>query len=127
MPITAHDTTVVFGTSAFAATLLGLTPPGAERGSYDTSTLATSAWMTQAAADLAKAKNLKMHIEFDPTTYPPITAAAETITITWSDGSTWVFTGFIVDYSPTDGVSGERMEGDVEVAVSGTITVNPAT
>lgn len=126
MPDVGTGTTIAFGTSSWSANILGITGDGASRPAIDTSHMGTSADRTFMPGDLTDNGSVGLEFQFDPDEDPPISAAAETITITFpipsglTSGATAVFTGFMTDWSfgvPLE----ELMTGSATLKVSGNI------
>jgi len=113
---------IVFGTSGFSADLLDVTPPGASREAIDVSHMGNSGFKEFIPSDLVDWGECKMTVGFDPATSPPISSAAETITITFPDGTTWAFSGFMTGYEPKAPME-DKMTGEVTVKVSGEPTI----
>lgn len=98
-------TTIVFGTSSFAAQLTNAQPvSGGVRAPHQTSHMGTTVAHTFIASKLIDWGELAIDFWFDPDNEPPLDAAAETITITCpipsgqSNGATLVGTGFLIGY-----------------------------
>jgi len=120
-----HATTVVFGTSGFSASLIGVDGPDMSRDSIDDTYMSTTAAMEFLEASLYDGGEVTLTVKHAITALPPIGAAQETITIDWAGqgaGNTWAFTGFLTGYSGGAAI-GERMEAQVKIKVSGAITV----
>lgn len=120
-------TTVTFGTSSFTANLVSVDWDGIERASVQTSHLGTTSAHTFIPGDLYNPGEITMNIQFNPDNAPPISSAAETITVTFplsSGGITaanWAGTGFATGF--TAGVQLEElMTGTLTVKMSGVIT-----
>ena len=75
--------TVVFGTSAFSAELLSIGLPSMARGTVDTSHMGTTVALTHLPVDLIEWGELELELNFDPDEEPPLSGAAETVTITF--------------------------------------------
>ena len=117
-----HATTIVFGTSGFAANLLEIGGMDVSRGFYETTHMGTTVGKTFAPADLYDAGGVDITFKFAAGNSVPIAQANETITIDWGgDGSTWAFDGFMTDYSP-QASSGEDMIATARLKASGSIT-----
>jgi hypothetical protein len=117
--------TIVFGTSAFTAELLEITPPPQSRESFDTSHQGTTTARTKTPGTLVDNGELLINFHFNPDTEPPIDAAAETITITFPSTATWAFSGFMTNYAP-EGTFENKMVASATVVVSGDIAVTAA-
>ena len=117
--------TIAFATSGFTAQILDGTWPSLSRGSVQTSHQGTVGRHTYMPTDLSDPGEFTFDFHFNPDTTPPINQAAETITITGPSGATWVFTGFMTDYSggfPFE----DKMTGSATVKVSGDIAITAA-
>jgi hypothetical protein len=131
-------TTITFGTSAFAANVLDITMPAADRPALDTTHMGTAAgaehtnasWRTYIPSDVGSWSGCRVSMHYDPDLLPPIDEAAETITIQFqpavgqSTGASVAFTGFMTTYSGNaslDDVAG----GDYELQVTGDIAIAP--
>ena len=117
--------TVAFGTSGFTAEIVDVTPPGASRESIDVTHQGTTTARIFTPADLYDAGELSLSIHFNPDTDPPIDGDVEEVTLTFPSTATWVFNGFMTDYSPT-GPLEDKMTADVTVKVSGDINITGA-
>jgi len=118
----ATGITIVFGTSGFSAELLDITAPTGTREPINTSHQGTSGQHTFTPADLMDWGSLEISFHFAPSTDPPIDGAAETVTITWPDATTWAFSGFMTDYSASAPLN-DKMTGSATVKVSGDVTI----
>ena len=116
--------TIVFGTSGFSAEIVDVTPPGFSRDSVDTSHQGTTGAHSHMPTDLYESGECSFDIHFEPGTNPPIDAAAETITMTFPDSTTWTFTGFMTAYEPSAPLE-DKMTGSVTVKASGTVVIDP--
>jgi hypothetical protein len=120
-----QGTTVVFGTSAFAANKVRIGAPNLSRKAISSSHLGTSGYETFEPGDLVNAGEIRIDFEFDPGVTPPIDQAAETITITDADGDTMVFSGFMTNYGgeiPMD----DKMTGSATIKITGEVTYTAA-
>ena len=116
--------TITFS-SSFLAEILDVTPPGASRASIQTSHMGTTNAHTFTPADLVDWGELVVEMAFAPGTTPPITSAAEEITITFPDSgsSTWVFDGFLTGFTPK-GPLEDRMTATATIKVTGEVAVS---
>lgn len=122
---TGFGITVAFS-SGFFAEIIGVKPPASKRNSIDTSHTATAGGdRTFMPGDLIDNGELQVDIHFNPGTSPPIDQPEETVTLTFSSGTTWVFTGFMTDYEP-DAPMEDKMVASVTIKVDGAITITPA-
>lgn len=62
---------------------------------------------------------VKCRVQWDPANRPPINAAAETWTITWPDGTTTVFSGYIAKAITVAASVDGLVEADVEIEGTG--------
>lgn len=118
--------TITFSTGFFAK-ILSLAWSGIERGAVDTSHLGTTTARTFIPTNLYDAGELEVELIFEAETTPPITGAAETVTVTVaSDGaggtSTWAASGFLTGFEFT-GTLEEMMTATARIKFSGAITV----
>lgn len=123
---TGQTTTIAFGTSAFAPVVRSITIGEQTREALNDSNLATTGQMTFIPSDLVDAGGFDMEIEFDPSiAFPPITGAAETITITFplqpgdTVRGTLAGTGFITRVSGPNLALGEIMVATISVKWDG--------
>jgi len=123
--VDGYGTTITFGTSEFTANLLSIDGPGVERAAINSSHMATAnSYMTYIPAKLSDGGSVDIEFEFLGADTPPITAAAETITIDWAGASgngQWSFSGFMTNYSPSASI-GERMTATATVKVTGVVS-----
>lgn len=98
-PDTGLGTAITFATG-FLARVLSLEISGIERAELESTTMATTAGgKTFLPGDLYDAGEMTVEMQFDTDAAPPITAAAETITITWPDAETWACSGFLKSFA----------------------------
>lgn len=82
-----------------------------------------SAARTYVPSDLYDPGTISGSAFFDPDTYPPVGDEDASISISWPDGSTWSFAGYMKSFS----VTGERdslLMMDFSIKVSGEIAVS---
>ena len=79
--IAGTGTTITFGTSGFSANLLSIGGISMERGSLQTSYMGTSADHTFIPLSLTDNGEVEIEFEFNGDDDPPISDAAETVTI----------------------------------------------
>ena len=96
--------TVTFS-SGFVALVRGVRRRGMAREPIDTSHAATTnGWMTFIPSDLKDPGEVEIDMIFKPDQTPPITGAAETVTITYpvpsglTNGATWANSGFLTGF-----------------------------
>lgn len=101
-----HTASVAFATTGyntFIAEITNISWDGISRASIPTSHMQTSTAHTFIPSDLYDPGNLALELNFDQDALPPITAAAEAITVTVPEGgtvtATWVASGFVTDFS----------------------------
>ena len=114
---------ITFSTG-FLAEILDVSPPGASRESIQTSHMGTTSAHTFTPADLVDWGELVVEMAFNPSTAIPIGGAAETITITFPDSGTavWTFTGFMTGFEPSAPLE-DRMTATATIKVTGKVVV----
>lgn len=106
MPVVSPDlgygTTLGFGTSTFTAAIRSITPSNQTREVVDASHLATDTIMEKLLGDLVDAGGFDAEIIWSSAAgkVPPISAAAETITVTLPDTTTVVGKGGVTSSPP---------------------------
>ena len=108
-----HSTTITFGT---ADTVLlwekEVTPPGMEGGgANDTTTMLNSAWRTKAPKKLVSLTDASMVVAYDPAFLDDVLSMInvnQLVTITFPDGSTWEFWGWLDTFVPNANTEGEQ-------------------
>ena len=113
--------TVTFSTGFLAEILTGKWT-GYERPVIETSHMGTTTAMTFIPGSLANPGQLECELLFDPSTKPPINSAAETVTVTYSDASTWAASRFMSEFeweSPLE----DRQTANATIKFSGDVTV----
>jgi len=123
---TGFGSLVGFGTTTtYLPKKMSINGPGLSRDALKTSHLATTGgYHTYVPDDLVEGGEVSMEVFWDPLdTYPPISAAAETITITNNDSglATEAFSGFVVNFEPTRQL-GALMMATLTLKVAGAIT-----
>ena len=130
---TGTGITMTFATSGFSGEILEIpNPPEFVREALEYTKLnpdANSAngfgKVQRIASDIISVQPLEIMGNFDPGVSPPIDDAAETITITFPGGETWVFTGFMTNYKP-GALNHGRMEYNATIAIDGEIVITDA-
>lgn len=117
-------TTITFN-SGFFAEILSANWSGFERAAIDTTNFATTTARTFIPGDLYDPGEIEVELAFQPDTELPLDQAAETVTITWPDGSTWAGSAFMRAGSITAPLE-EKMTATATLKFSGAITVTPA-
>jgi len=118
---------ITFATSSWSADLLDISPPAATREAIDVSHMGLASGFKEfMPSDLVDWGEAKLTVAFDPATRPPIDAAVEQITITFPEGDTWVFDGFLTKYEPKAPME-DKMTADVTLKVSGNVVMSAGT
>lgn len=116
-------TTITFQSGYFAE-ILSMTRTGVARTPVPTTTFATTGGQTFVPSDTYDPGELVVEAHRDPSVAVPITAAAESITITWPTGApseTEVFSGFLVDHEVI-AQREEKVRETLRIKASGNIT-----
>ena len=99
-----------------------VTPPGVDGGGEnDTSTMRNTAWRTRSPKGLVTLSECSLVVAYDPAVYVEIIAMVnvnQTITITFPDGATLEFWGWINEFTPGANVEGEQPTADVTIIPS---------
>lgn len=99
-----------------------VTPPGIDAGGpIDTTTMHNTAYRTKSPKALLDITNAALTVAYDPATYPEILALAgvnNLITVTFPDGDTVAFWGWLDKFTPGELVEGEQGTADIEIVVS---------
>jgi hypothetical protein len=112
---------ITFSTG-FAAEIISVKHSGYSRPVIDTTNHSTSTARTFMPGSLATPGELDVEIVFDQSTKPPINGAAETVTVTFSDATTWAASGFMTDFeyeSPLE----DKMMARMKITLTGDVTV----
>lgn len=112
-------TTITYA-SGFCAEILSITPPGLSREAIETTHMGTTTAKTFMPGDLYDGGELGVSMAFAPGTTVPITSAAETVTVTFPDGATWAFSGFMTGFEATVPLE-DKMTGDATIKVTGAL------
>lgn len=121
MADSGFGTTITFSSGYFAE-IISVDGPDLSRESIDTTHMGTtSGLMTFIPSDLVDNGSLSVEMAYVAATAPPISSAAETVTITYPDSSTCAFSGFLTSFSPSIPID-DRMTASAEIKVSGAIT-----
>jgi len=121
-----HATTISFSGGSSGVTFLmyekELTPPGVSGGGEnDTTTMLNASWRTKAPKSLKTLTNASFVGAYDPEVIDEIVAMCnvnQEITITFPDDSTWVFWGWIDEFTPNAVVEGEQPTASVTIIPS---------
>lgn len=96
-----------------------VTPPGIDGGdSIETTTMHTDAWRTMAPRQLKTLTDSSTTVAYDPNVFNEILALINvrtTITVTFPDGSTLAFYGFLRSFEPSELTEGEQPEATVNL------------
>ena len=102
-----------------------ITPPGIDGGdAIELTTMHNTAWRTFAARGLKTLTEMNFVCAYDPDVYLDETQVAaainrdDTITVSWADGSTLAFFGFLQKFEPSDLVEGEEPEATVTIVAT---------
>lgn len=124
--------TIAFGTSSFTARFSEFNWEGIERQVIPAPYLALPATGSGKIGNMPKLLGTVIDpgritgtIHFNPDTVPPIDEVAETITVTFRAGATWVFSGQMVSYNPKNPLDG-LMTADVTIEALGEISITAA-
>ena len=103
-------------------------PPGIDGGdAIDTTTMHIDEWRTMAARALKTLTESSLTVAYDPILYTSILALINvetTITITFPDGSTLAFYGFLRSFEPSEMSEGEQPEATVNITPTNFDPVN---
>ncbi len=100
------------------------TPPGQDIGdAIDTSTFHNTARRTKWPRTLIEDTDGSFTCAYDPTARTAIESLIgnnQEITVTFNDGSTWAFWGFLKSFVPQSASDGEQPEAQVEFVITNT-------
>jgi len=113
-------TSITFS-SGFFAEILSVGHSGISREDIDITHMGTTVAREFMPSDLYEPGELSVELAFDPSTPPPITGAAETITVTFPDASTAAASGYLSSFDYTDPLE-EKMTATATIKFSGAIT-----
>lgn len=127
MADTGNSATVAFGTSGFSANVYSIGGTSQSREALEDSHLGTTNQKTFIPADLIEPGEFEIEFEWDQSfsTFPPIAAAAETVTITFplksgeTTAATLAGTGFLTEASGPDVENGTIMRGSATIKWDG--------
>src|SRR5574343_414521 len=119
------STTVTFSASTSAALYFQereVTPPGfSAGGENDTTTMKNTTWRTKAPKKLITLTSFSELAKYDPAIFDEITdiiGVNQQITITFPDYSTWVFWGWVDEFTPNAITEGTMATANVTVVPS---------
>ena len=111
----ATDPTVLFYEKS-------VTPPGVDGGGEtDTTTMLNTTWRTRNPKALVTLSNASMTVAYDPACYPEIIALVNInnlITVTFPDGDTLAFWGWLNTFTPGENQEGEQPTAEIEIIPS---------
>jgi len=118
-----HSTTVSFGTSTVTKLYeKEVTPPGMEGGGEnDTTTMHNTVYRTKSPKKLKSLTDMSMVCAYDPAAYSELVAAIninQLITVTFPDGDTLAFWGWLDVFTPNAIVEGEQPTANVTIICS---------
>lgn len=119
-PDVGTGTSIAFATS-FLANLTNVNWSGISRPAVDTTHMGTTPARTFMPGDLYDPGSLSVEMQFDTDASPPITGAAETVTVTFPDAETWSASGFLTEFAFTAATE-EVMTATATVKFTGTVT-----
>ena len=125
-PDQGNLSTVVFGTSGFSANLMSISGDTHQRDDVPTSHMGTTNAMTFVPADLYDGGEFQFVIQYDGTLSPPVSAAAELITIDWGGagaGNTTTFQGYLKQISGITAELNGLMTATLTIKVADEITL----
>tara|TARA_R100000664_G_scaffold10361_1_gene17141 strand:+ start:1275 stop:1685 length:411 start_codon:yes stop_codon:yes gene_type:complete len=130
MAQTGNSATITFGSSGFTASYTRLGGTATNRDSLEVTHLGSTTYKAFQPDDLSDPGEMSVEFQWDQSasTFPPINAVAETITVTYpmKSGETTAATlsgsGFLTNSTSPDLVNGEIMSGEATIKWAGTIT-----
>jgi len=122
MADSGFGTTVSFE-SGFLAEIISVDGPDVSREAIDTTHMGTSnGRMTYIPSDLIGGGTVSVELAYVPSTAPPITSSASAVAITYPDGGTCSFDGFLTSFSVSVPID-DRMTATAEIKVTGAVTI----
>jgi len=121
-----HSTTITFNDTPGVAGVTfkekEVTPPAIQGGGEnETTTMRNTTWRTRQPKQLKTLDQSSFTAAYDPALYDTILAlinANQLITITFPDGDTLAFWGWLDDFTPGANVEGEQPEADLTIICS---------
>lgn len=99
-------------------------PPGLDGGEkVETTTMHNTTWRTFGPRELITMMAAGMLVAYDPICYDQVIAIINdptTITVTWMEGSTLAFFGYLQKFEPTDCAEGSQPEATVVIEATNT-------
>jgi len=131
-PLLSTGTSFNYGTIAFSARVVDVTPPNQSLEALPTSHMLTEGYHTYIPAAIVEGGDLGLVIQWDPGVAPPW-GQVDTITATYRDGSTQDFVGFMTQLSPTANLETVmqatvtfKVADDINVTQGGSGSVSPS-
>jgi len=97
-------------------------PPGMDGGDpVDTTTMWNATYMTKAPRSLKDFTNVTCRAAYDPILYTEALAlinSTDTFNISFSDGTTIAFYGYLKSFEPQEITEGTQPEADIEIVVT---------
>lgn len=117
-------TTMSFATTLWAPNILSIGDIGQEVNAVDTTHLSTQDARTYMAGRLKESGTIAMEVQHDPSEMPVVGGDNETVTITFYDGTTCSFDGFVQSHKISNVNKDESslMTASVSVKVCGDFT-----
>ena len=117
-----HGTTVVFGTSSFAAPIISIDSIDLQREAIEDTNMSSTSGHEFAPSSLYS-WTMTMTVEHAAGVAVPIGGAVETVTITFGgSGTAWASSGFMTGYTVNTVQAGERMTASVTIQGTGAVT-----
>lgn len=99
-----------------------VTPPGVEGGGeVDTTTMLNTRWRTRNPKALISMSNSSATVAYDPACYPEAIAIINVnnlVTVTFPDGDTLAFWGWLDSFKPGGHKEGEQPTAEIEIIAS---------
>lgn len=126
----AHGTVITFASNnAVKMEPFQTTPPGVDGGAaLPATTHENTAVHTDCPQILYRITEGGLQVYFDPAVLPEILALVnqnQAITVTFKDGSTWTFWGWLRTFVPDPFVSGQRATATVAISISNLNNADP--
>lgn len=120
-PDLGHGASITFA-SGFIAKILSIDWGGISRAAIETTVLDTSGGKTFMPGDNYDPGQISVEMQFDSDAAPPITGAAETVTLTFPDGETWAASGFLTEFEIGNVTNEGVMTANATIKLTGSIT-----
>ena len=119
-----HGGSISFS-SSFLAEITNIAHDGIAREAINTSHMGSTNWHNFIPEELADPGELTVELNFDQDATPPITATAESVTVTLPDGTataSWAASGFLTGFQ-WNAPDADKMTATATIKFSGAITV----